>query len=69
MWNLWTKKNPFVSLWFSGANSILGSARGRIINEAKRQSALAAAVGARQMIKFWTDPPGLAPKRKSRKVR
>lgn len=70
MWNLWTKKNPFMSMWLSGANSVMGSARGQMINQAKRQSALAAAVGTRQMIKFWSDPPTtLAFKRKRRKAR
>src|ERR1700735_4746203 len=27
--NPWTKKNPFMSMWLSGANKVVGSARGR----------------------------------------
>ena len=25
----WTKKNPFMSMWLSGANAMLGAARGQ----------------------------------------
>ena len=32
----WTKKNPFMSMWLSSANSIAGSARGRMTAEGKR---------------------------------
>jgi hypothetical protein len=69
MWNPWTKKNPFMSMWLSGANALVGSARGRTIAEAKRQTSLLAAEGTRQMIKFWTDVPIATPKRKRRKSR
>jgi hypothetical protein len=69
MSNPWAKKNPFMSMWLSGANSVMGSARGRVIAQARRQSASLAAAGAREMIKFWTDPPAAAPKRKRRKSR
>ena len=69
MWNPWTKKNPFMSMWLSGANALVGSARGHTIAEAKRQTSLLAAEGTRQMIKFWTDVPIATPKRKRRKSR
>ena len=37
MKNPWLKKNPFLSMWLSGANTIVGSARGRMTAEANRQ--------------------------------
>ncbi len=37
MSNPWLKKNPFMSLWLSGANKIAGSARSQMSAEAKRQ--------------------------------
>jgi hypothetical protein len=35
--NPWTKKNPLLSTWLSGANAIAGKARGAATAEAKRQ--------------------------------
>jgi hypothetical protein len=40
--NPWMKKNPFLSMWLSGANSIAGSAR----NQMKAQ-------GTRMVTDFW----------------
>jgi hypothetical protein len=37
MSNPWLKKNPFMSLWLSGAHRIAGSARSQVAAEAKRQ--------------------------------
>jgi len=37
MKNPWTKKNPFMSMWLSGANSAMGSARGHGTAAAKRE--------------------------------
>jgi hypothetical protein len=31
--NPWIKKNPFMSMWLSGANAAIGSARGRATAE------------------------------------
>jgi len=31
------KKNPFMSMWLSGANRVANTARGKITAEAKRQ--------------------------------
>jgi len=36
MKNPWTKKNPFLSMWLSGANRVAGSARGHALAAAKR---------------------------------
>ena len=54
MKNPWLKKNPFMSMWLSGANTVLNSARGRATAEGKRQAAGLMAEGNRQMVRFWT---------------
>jgi hypothetical protein len=36
MKNPWTKKNPFLSMWLSGANTVANSARVRTTAAAKR---------------------------------
>jgi hypothetical protein len=54
MKNPWLKKNPFMSMWLSGANTALNSARGRATAEGKRQAAGMMAAGSRQMLRFWT---------------
>ncbi len=35
MTNPWLKKNPFMSLWLSGANRVAGSMRGHAAAQAK----------------------------------
>ena len=45
MSNPWLKKNPFMSMWLSGANSVANSARGQLAAEAKRQSSAAITKG------------------------
>jgi hypothetical protein len=72
MTNPWLKKNPFMSLWLSGANRIAGSARGQVAAEVKRQTALATQKAATDLIKFWsgaakTAVPPAAVKRKRRR--
>ena len=69
MRNPWTKKNPLMSLWLSGANAIVGSARGRATAEAKRQTAAIMAEGTKQMVRIWTGglmAPAPRKKKKSR---
>ncbi|KAA0997944.1 hypothetical protein FVF58_46685 [Paraburkholderia panacisoli] len=59
MKNPWTKKNPFLSMWLSGANTVAGSARGHATAAAKRGTAA-----------FWTaalTPPKPKPKPKPKK--
>ena len=74
MKNPWTKKNPFMSMWLSGANSAIGSARGQATAAAKRESrrnaSTAATVGTKQVLDFWANvlKPPTAP-RKKRKLR
>jgi len=69
MTNPWLKKNPFLSMWLSGANAVAGSARGRIASEAKRQSTIVVSKATGDMFTMWTDATAgaRAPKRKKRR--
>ena len=69
MSNPWLKKNPFMSMWLSGANSVANSARARIAAEAKRQTTTAVNKAAGDMFTLWTDAMtgGRAPKRKRKR--
>ncbi len=68
MKNPWLKKNPFMSMWLSGANSVLGSARGRATSVARRQGTTAIAQSAKQVTDFWsTALTGKTTKRRKRK--
>jgi hypothetical protein len=58
------RKNPFMSLWLSGANKVAGHARVRILAEARRQqSDMARAIG-RAMGSLWTAPLSPRPKKR-----
>jgi hypothetical protein len=69
MKNPWTKKNPLMSMWMSGANAVAGRVRSRATAEGKRQAATMMTKGAKQMVNFWskalTPPP--APRKKKRR--
>jgi hypothetical protein len=67
MKNPWLKKNPFLSMWLSGANAVFGAARGSATAAARRQSKALMDHGARQIVDFWTG--GLASKPTRRKKR
>lgn len=63
MANPWTKRNPALSLFLSGANAWAGAARGVMTREARRQQAAAMGAGAKHLASFWASvlkPP--APK-------
>jgi len=62
MTNPWLKKNPFLSMWLSGANAVAGSARGRIASEVKRQSTIAVNKAASDVFTMWTDGDGGLPR-------
>ncbi len=64
MTNPWLKKNPFMSMWLSGANSVANSARSRIAAEAKRHSTIAINKATSDAFSFWSDAMtgGSAPK-------
>lgn len=72
MSNPWLKKNPFMSLWLSGANKVMGSARGQasaaVKREASKVASAASAAAAQQVTEFWastlTKPTAAARKRR-----
>ena len=64
MANPWMKKNPFLSLWLSGANAVLGKARGEAMAQAARAQATFAKEAARAVQKAAAPQ---APKRRRRK--
>ena len=65
MANPWTKKNPFLSMFLSSANSIAGRARGTAIQQAKRNQAAAMKQATQSWTELWTPTSGT--KRKRRK--
>jgi hypothetical protein len=67
MRNPWLKKNPFMSMWLSGANSIYAAARGRATAEAHRQIAQMMTDASQQAVKFWSGGLLMAPPTKRRK--
>ena len=67
MKNPWTKKNPLMSIWLSGANAVAGSARGHATAAGKRQSATLMSQGAKQLANLWTGGLAAAPSRKKRR--
>ena len=69
MRNPWLKKNPLMSMWLSGANAVLGSARSRATAQAKRQATTMISEGARQVVRLWSGALIAAPRRKKRKTR
>ena len=67
MANPWTRKNPLLSLWLSGANAVAGKARSAGTAEAKRRQASL----VKQAARFWGGawltsgkPQGSKPKRR-----
>ena len=50
MANPWTKKNPLLSLWLSGANAVAGKARSAGTAEMRRQQTSV----AKQAARFWS---------------
>ena len=69
MSNPWLKKNPFMSMWLSGANSVANSARGRIAAEARRQSSTAINKATQDMFALWTGGLSGAARPKPKKKR
>ena len=54
MKNPWTTKNPFMSLWLSGANKVANAARGQATAAVKRETQTAVKQGTRNWFDFWT---------------
>ncbi|HET6890300.1 MAG TPA: hypothetical protein VFH31_04300 [Pyrinomonadaceae bacterium] len=69
MRNPWIKKNPLMSMWLSGANAVMGSARSRATAEAKRQAATMMTQSAKQIARFWSGTLIAPPSRKKKKSR
>ena len=67
MTNPWLKKNPWLSMWMSGANAVLGSARGHAMAEAKRQTTAMTNQAISEAVRFWTGAMTLPRKKSSRK--
>lgn len=69
MANPWTKKNPLLSMWLSGANALAGRARGAGAAEAKRQRTSSAKQAARLWSGAWLADakPKAKPKPKRRR--
>lgn len=63
--NPWTKKNPLLSMWLSGANALAGTARSAGTAEARRQQTRL----AKQAASFWSGAwlTGAKPKSKRRR--
>jgi len=57
-----------MSMWLSGANTILGSARSRAASEAKRQAAAMMNEGAREMVRLWSGASAASAPRKKKKA-
>jgi hypothetical protein len=63
-------KNPFLSLWLSGANAWTGAARGAWAAEAYRQQRAIVNTASKEMARFWTGAwmlPGAPPSKKGRR--
>ena len=70
MANPWMKKNPLLSLWLSGANSVAGSVMGHAAAQAKRQTNAAMKTLASEGMKTWMDALSpVAPQPKKRRAR
>lgn len=65
----WTKKNPWLSMYLSGANAIAGSLYGLTLSVARRQAATAMTTGMKQLTDAWLNvlSPPSARKRKARR--
>lgn len=48
------RKNPFMSLWLSGANKVGGAARGHFLAEARRQQAEMTRAAGKAVAGFWS---------------
>lgn len=70
MQNPWLKKNPFMSMWLSGANRMAGSLRGQATAQAKRQISAAVTKATNENLKAMLGEAAPAsPKAKPKKRR
>jgi hypothetical protein len=60
-------KNPFLSMWLSGANALVGHARSRATAELQRQSAAMMSRYIEESMRLWLAPAGVSlPKQRKR---
>ena len=67
MANPWLKKNPFMSMWLSAANSVTGAARGRATAQVKRAGRTASTNLAKDMMDLWSSPLTAGTKKRAKK--
>ena len=51
--NPWGKRNPYLSMWLSGANALLGKTRSQVTASARRQTKAAMDEATRHSLAFW----------------
>ncbi|MBO9648563.1 MAG: hypothetical protein J7605_08625 [Variovorax sp.] len=66
MTNPWLTSNPFMSMWLSACNQMMGAARGLAMAEFQRQTAAMQAEFEKQVVDFWTGG-WLRPQQKARR--
>ena len=64
----WTKKNPFLSMWMSGANAAMGHARNQATAASRRQTGAAVAAGTKQILEYWGGKRVMAAPKRKRKT-
>jgi hypothetical protein len=69
MANPWLKKNPFMSMWLSGANAVAGSLRGHAAGQIKREAGTAMTKATNDVFDFWTAGLMAPPTKKRRRTR
>jgi len=71
MKNLWLTRNPYLSLWMSGANKAAATARGHAAAATRREAAqiyrTATSEATRQIFDFWVEALGGPRGRRRRK--
>ncbi|MBL6080798.1 hypothetical protein JMJ56_22545 [Belnapia sp. T18] len=69
MANLWTKKNPLLSMMLSGTNAWAGAARSTMTAQVRRQHSAAMREGANRVTGFWTAAmTGATPKARKKRT-
>lgn len=67
MTNPFLKKNPFMSMWLSGANRAANTARGQLMSQSKRQTSAAVNKATQDVFSFWVDTMSPAVKTRKKK--
>lgn len=68
MTNPWLKKNPFMSLWLSGANKVANSIRGHAAAQTQRQAAVITHA-TQDVLNLWAGALAPSPPVKRKKKR